>query len=228
MASKSRKNRTKFKLTKELVILVCSIVVLIVAAIIINLPTSASLTLKKYNGAIETYNAQNSTQYSYLPTGHVFKDINLNGIEKKKKSNDYTFVFYGSLSNATFLENLSVINTAADDYDVKRVYLWYADYVENATTEFKTTAKYREQVSEYEAIINKNINSLVEGSDGLYLSQNNFELETYPALLVFKSDSLIYNSQTYSKADDSSDYTWNTYITQAFKYAKADEILANN
>ena len=92
----------------------------------------------------------------------------------------------------------------------------------------KTTAKYREQVSEYEAIINKNINSLVEGSDGLYLSQNNFELETYPALLVFKSDSLIYNSQTYSKADDSSDYTWNTYITQAFKYAKADEIFANN
>lgn len=225
MASKSRKNRSKFKLTKELVFLVVGIVVLIAAAIIINLPTSASVTLKRYNGAIETYNTSNNTQYSYLPTTHVFKDINLKGVESKKKSNDYTFVFYGSLSNATFLENLSKINTVASDYDVKRVYLWYADYVENATTDFKTTAKYREQVSEYEAIINKNINSLVEGSDGLYTSQNNFELETYPALLVFKSDSLIYNSQTYSTADDASDYSWNTYISAAFKYAKADEVL---
>ena len=66
MASKSKRNKIKFKWTKELIFLLVGIVVLIVAAVIINLPTSASVTLEKYNTAISTYNSENSTSYNTL------------------------------------------------------------------------------------------------------------------------------------------------------------------
>lgn len=227
MASKSKRNRTKFKWTKELIFLIVGIVVLIVAAVIINLPTSASVQLEKYNNAITTYNTNNSTSYSLLPTNHVFKDTSIDGLKNDKKSNNYTFVFYGSLNNAEFLENLSKVNSYASEFDVKTVYLWYADYVENTDSDTKATASYKNQVNEYNDVINENINSLVADSNGLYESQDNFDLEVYPALLVFKSNSLIFNSQTYSESDNSSEYTWTTYISSAFKYAKADEVLTS-
>ena len=227
MASKSKRNRTKFKWTKELIFLLAGIVVLIVVAIVINLPTKATVALEKYNNSISEYNTANSTQYSLLPTKHVFKDTNIDYIKNDKKSDEYTYVFYGSLTNAEFLENLSKINTIALEYDVKTVYLWYADYVENTDSDTKATASYKTKVNEYNDIINENINSLVKDSDGLYASQDNFDLEVYPALLVFKSNSLVFNSQTYSESDSASEYTWTTYINSAFKYAKAAEVLTS-
>lgn len=227
MASKSKRNRTKFKWTKELIFLIVGIVVLIGAAIIINLPTSATQALEKYNNAITKYNTDNSTQYQVLPTNHVFKDTSIDSLKNDKKSDKYTFVFYGSLTNATFLENLSKINSLATEYEVSTVYLWYADYVETTDSDTKATASYKTKVNEYNDIINENINSLVADSNGLYASQDNFDLEIYPALLVFKSNSLIFNSQTYSESDSASEYTWTTYINSAFKYAKADEVLTS-
>ena len=227
MASKSKRNRTKFKWTKELIFLIAGIVVLIVVAVVINLPTKASVALEKYNNSITEYNTANSTSYSLIPTKHVFKDTNIDYIKNDKKSDEYTYVFYGSLTNAEFLENLSKINTVALEYDVKTVYLWYADYVENTDSDTKATASYKTKVNEYNDIINENINSLVKDNSELYASQDNFDLEVYPALLVFKSNSLVFNSQTYSQSDKASEYTWTTYINSAFKYAKAAEVLTS-
>ena len=225
MASKSKRNKTKFKWTKELVFLIVGILALIAATIIINIPKGSAVQLEKYNKAISDYNSKNNAQYSFIPEENVLKETKINGIFKKKKSNDYTFVFYGSLANAEFLENLSKVNNLAKEYDVKSVYLWFADYVEKADDDLKATATYKNKVDEYNSIINENINSLVESSNGLYMSQDNFDLETYPALLVFKSDSLVFNSQTYSKSEDSAEYSWDTYINTAFKFAKADKVL---
>jgi hypothetical protein len=225
MASKSKRNKTKFKWTKELVFLIVGILALIAATIIINIPKGSAVQLEKYNKAISDYNSKNNAQYSFIPEENVLKETKINGISKKKKSNDYTFVFYGSLANAEFLENLSKVNNLAKEYDVKSVYLWFADYVEKADDDLKATATYKNKVDEYNSIINENINSLVESSNGLYMSQDNFDLETYPALLVFKSDSLVFNSQTYSKSEDSAEYSWDTYINTAFKFAKADKVL---
>jgi hypothetical protein len=225
MASKSKRNKTKFKWTKELVFLIVGILALIAATIIINIPKGSAVQLEKYNKAISDYNSKNNAQYSFIPEENVLKETKINGISKKKKSNDYTFVFYGSLANAEFLENLSKVNNLAKEYDVKSVYLWFADYVEKADDDLKATATYKNKVDEYNSIINENINSLVESSNGLYKSQDNFDLETYPALLVFKSDSLVFNSQTYSKSEDSAEYSWDTYINTAFKFAKADKVL---
>ncbi len=223
MASKSKRNKVKFKWTKELIFLIVGIVVLIVAAVIINLPTSASVTLEKYNSAITTYNSTNSTEYSVLPTNHVFKETSIESLDGTKQSSDYTYVFYGSLTNATYLENLSKVNALATEYDINTVYLWFASYVEDTDSETKATATYKKQVNAYNDIINENINSLVADSNGLFTSQDNFDLEIYPTLLVFKSDALVYNSQTYSESNNASEYTWSAYINAAFKFAKNDE-----
>lgn len=223
MASKSKRNRVKFKWTKELVILLCSIVVFVVAAILINIPTKAAVQLDKYNTAITTYNTNNNTSYSTLPSKHVYKETSIKGIKKLKKSDNYTFVFYCALDDATTVEYLSKINEMAKEYKIKTVYLWFADYVEKADEETKATLTYRNKVNEYNDIVNDNINSLVESNKDLYSKQDNFDLEKYPTLLVFKSDSLIFNSQTYSESDDSSQYSWPMYISTALGYAKMDE-----
>lgn len=223
MASKSKRNRTKFKWTKELIFLISAIVVLVVAAILINIPTKASVQLDKYNNAITAYNTQNSTQFSTLPSNHVYKEISIKGLKKKKKSDDYTFVFYCSLKNPTVCEYLSKINETATDLEIKTVYLWFADYVEGSDEDTKKTVKYHDKVNEYNNIINDNINSLVEDG-GIYYKQDNFDLEIYPALLVFKSDSLVYNSQTYSESDDDSQYNWDIYVASALKYYHDDEL----
>ena len=223
MASKSKRNRTKFKWTKELIFLICAIVVLIVAAILINIPTKASVQLDKYNNAITAYNTENSAQYSTLPSNHVFKEVSIKSLKKKKKSNDYTFVFYCSLTDSTSLEYLSKINSTATNLEIKTVYLWFADYVENSDADTKKTVKYHDKVNEYNAVVNDNINSLVEDG-GIYYKQDNFDLEVYPALLVFKSDSLVYNSQTYSESDDSSQYNWDMYVTTALGYSHDEEL----
>ena len=223
MASKSKRNRTKFKWTKELIFLMAGIVVLIVAAILINIPTKASVQLDKYNNAITAYNTKNSTQYSTIPENHVYKEVSIKSLQKKKKSDNYTFVFYCSLTNETTLEYLSKINSVATEYEIKTVYLWFADYVENSDADTKKTVKYHDKVSEYNNIVNANINSKVEGSN-IYYKQDNFDLEIYPALLVFKSDSLIYNSQTYSENDDSSQLNWDIYVSTALKYSHEDEL----
>ena len=223
MASKSKRNRTKFKWTKELIFLLCGIVVLIVAAILINIPTKASVQLDKYTNAISAYNTTNSTQYSTLPSNHVFKEVSIKSLKKKKKSDNYTFVFYCSLTDATSLEYLSKINSAATNLEIKTVYLWFADYVENSDADTKKTVKYHDKVNEYNNIVNDNINSLV--SDGsIYSKQDNFDLETYPTLLVFKSDSLVYNSQTYSLSDDADQYNWDMYVTTALGYSHDEEL----
>lgn len=223
MASKSKRNKVKFKWTKELIFLIAGIVVLIVAAILINIPTKASIQLDKYNNAITAYNTQQSTQYNQLPSNHVFKELSVNSLKKKKKSDDYTFVFYCSLKDGVSLEYLSKINTQAQDLKIKTVYLWFADYVENADEDLKKTVKYHDKVNEYNQIVNDNINSLVTDG-GIYEKQDNFDIEKYPAFLVFKSDSLIYNSQTYSESDNSSEWNWDVYITMGLKFAHIDEI----
>ena len=42
---------------------------------------------------------------------------------------------------------LKTVNSIALEYDVKTVYLWYADYVENTDSDTKATASYKTKVN---------------------------------------------------------------------------------
>ncbi len=203
MASKNRKRKNKFVWTKELIFLIAGLLILIAVAIVINLPTSAEKSLSKYNTAISDYNSANSTQYQTLAKDNVFREIDYNGLLNEKTKNEYVYVFYGTLSNGTYLEQLSNINTKAKDCEVKTVYLMFADWYENATDKESLTF-----ITELEDREEKLSSGRTE--------HDKVSLADYPALLVFKDNKLVYNTQTYQNASSGDDYNWNMYINKAF------------
>ena len=213
MASKSKRNRTKFKWTKELSFLVAFFAVIIVVTIVLNIVTSTGLA-KKLNTAINDYNTANSAQYNGVDEDkNVFVEISnsnydsvVDSIVAKAKSDEYTFFYYGSLSKGEFLENLSTINATADTYEVKTVYLVYSTYVEDAEKNSETnTYQYRKQISTYEDKLNNKVKDNVE----------KFDMTETPTLLVYKSGELVFNSQ-----NESDQYSWTIYINQALSLPK--------
>ncbi len=207
MASKS-KRKTKFIWTKEMIILLVCLFAAIVAAILLNLPTSKERSLTKYNEAIETYNSNNSTSYTTLTKDNVYKDISHDSLVSKKASSDYTYVLYGSFEDGTFLDELYKVNVAAKNYDIDLVYLcdsaWYEDEDDKDTVEFRALVKEKETA----------LNSSVDKD------QKDFDVSLGTALMVFKDDKLIYNSQTYSSSESSSEYNWYLYVNKALTIGK--------
>lgn len=207
MKSNKRKG-TKFKWTKELVILLSALAVFIVAAVILNLPTSAERRVNKYNEAITAYNTTNSTQYTTLAKDNVYKDISHDDLASKKNQDAYTYVLYGSFSDGTFLDELYKINAAAKNYKIELIYVcdsaWYTDQ------EDKDTVEFRALVTEKEAALNDKVNK----------DQKDFDVSLGTTLLVFKSNELVFNSQTYSSSDSSAEYDWNKYVNKALTLSK--------
>lgn len=228
MASKSRRKNKKFHWTKELIFLIAGIVVLIVVAIIVNLPTAQNKLLSELNTAIATYNSNNSTEYSQLSEDtQCYRYISLDELAKKKKNNGYTYVLYGALDNGTTLQNLSAIASKVYDNDyVQTVYLMTADFVIAANSDknaYDETYEYHEKIEAMERKINDNVAD--SGEAGLKTSYD-IDLEKYPALLVFKNDQLIFNSQAYEA--DSTQYSWSNYISKAFSYQISEEADVKN
>ena len=213
MASKSRRNKATFKWTKELIFLISFLAVLIIVTIVLAIPSSAKRKLNKYNEAITTYNSENSTSYSTLATDNVFEEIGggydqqVNNVMNLAKSNEYVYVFYGALTDQIFLEQLSNINTLAKEYEVKKVYVFLANYVTDAEKNEETsTISFKQKVDEYNKILNNGKNEDCE----------EFDMVLHPALLVYQNGSLLFNTQI----DTDSKYTWSQYINKAFGFEK--------
>ena len=160
MASKSRRNKATFKWTKELIFLISFLAVLIIVTIVLAIPSSAKRTLNKYNEAITTYNSENSTSYSTLAADNVFEEIGggydqqVNNVMNLAKGNEYVYVFYGALTDQIFLEQLSNINTLAKEYEVKKVYVFLANYVTDAEKNEETsTISFKQKVDEVQKLM---------------------------------------------------------------------------
>ncbi len=207
MRSRNKKN-TKFIWTKEFIILLVFLLVFIGAAIALNLPTSKERRVNRLNDAISTYNTANSTSYSTLTEENVYKEISHDDLAVKKNQDAYTYVLYGSLSDGTFLDELAKINTAAKNYDIDLVYIcdssWYTDQEDKDTVEFRTL------VDQKQDALNKKVDD----------DQKDFDVSLGTTLLVFKSDVLIFNSQTYSSSDSASEYDWSKYVNKALTLNK--------
>ena len=227
MASKSRRKNQKFHWTKELIFLLAGIVVLIVAAVIVNIPTAQNRLLSELNTSISSYNSSNSTSYNSLTEDtQCFKYITLDGLKKEKKNSGYTYVLYGALSDGTTLENLSAIGTSVHNNDyVSTVYFLKADFViaAKADSSYSDSYEYNQKISAMEETINGVDESEVIDSGEVGLKDSYaLDLEEYPALLVFKNNMLIFNSQAYENG------TWNNYIEKAFSYQILEEGEAKN
>lgn len=221
MASKSRRNRVKFKFTKELLFLILFLVVIIVAAVGLSVPSKSSRQLESLNDAITEYNSDNSTSYYTLDKDHHFSVIGggiskkVNKVKKLAAREKYTYVFYGSLNNSTFLEQLYYINQACDDekYDISKVYLFYDDFIEEAKKNGDDDTKvFKDKINGYEEKINAKVNDDSKDFD--------MTVTDTPTLLVFYKGELLFNTQQ----DESSKYNWTAYITKAFSFENVDRL----
>ena len=221
MASKSRRNRVKFKFTKELLFLILFLVVIIVAAVGLSVPSKSSRQLESLNDAITEYNSDNSTSYYTLDKDHHFSVIGggiskkVNKVKKLAAREKYTYVFYGSLNNSTFLEQLYYINQACDDekYDISKVYLFYDDFIEEAKKNGDDdTKEFKDKINGYEEKINAKVNDDSKDFD--------MTVTDTPTLLVFYKGELLFNTQQ----DESSKYNWTAYITKAFSFENVDRL----
>jgi len=216
MASKSRRNKATFKWTKELIFLIAFVSVLIVVTIVLAIPSSAKRTLNKYNEAITAYNSANSTSYQTLAADNVFEEIGggydqqVSNVMSIAGNNKYTYVFYGALTDSAFLEQLSAINTLAKEYEVKKVYVFLANYVADAEKNSETaTITFNNKINEYNTKLNA-------GKDP---NCEKFDMTLHPALLVYKDGKLLFNTQV----DTDSKYTWSQYINKAFGFEQGEK-----
>lgn len=205
MASKYKKNKVKFKWSKELIILLVVLVAILITTIVLNIPSAKAKSTKQFNDAIVEYNTANSTSYTTLSEDNVFEKISHEKLVKKIAGKDYVYVLYSSLNNATILEQLSSINAKAKDEEIKTVYLYSSEWVEK--TEDLETENFKTKKAGIEEDINKS-----KGKD-----VDDFSVESYPAILVFHDGEMIFNSQTY---DESDEYNWSMYIQKALLISK--------
>ncbi len=214
MASKHRKNKAKFKWTKELIILIVALVAILTVTIVLSVPSEKSKSTKRWNAAITAVNSantstdSNASSYSLLPNENVFEEISHNRLMKKIDSGDYVYVIYGSTNNNVLLSQLYNINIKASDEEIKTIYIYSSLWVEE--TEDKETEAFKEKTNTLESEINENKEKDVE----------EFSLLSYPAMLVFHEGKLIFNSQGY---DDVDQYNWYMYVQKALLISKNNE-----
>lgn len=208
MASKSRRNRVKFKWTKELFFLIGALLVMIVVTIVLAIPSRAERQLSEVNEAITSYNTDNSTTYYTIQKDNHLAFLSHSDLVNQKSSSDYTIVWYGSLTDATYLEQLSTFEGYAVKYEVAKVYLYYSTFVDDAkTNETTETLTYKNELKKMEDELNANKEADAEA----------ISLEKSPSVFVFKDGKLVYNSQV---AGDSSEYNYELHFHKAFGYTK--------
>ncbi len=208
MASKSRRNRVKFKWTKELFFLIGALLVMIVVTIVLAIPSRAERQLSEVNEAITSYNTDNSTTYYTIQKDNHLAFLSHSDLVNQKSSSDYTIVWYGSLTDATYLEQLSTFEGYAVKYEVAKVYLYYSTFVDDAkTNETTETLTYKNELKKMEDELNANKEADAEA----------ISLEKSPSVFVFKDGKLVYNSQV---AGDSGEYNYELHFHKAFGYTK--------
>ena len=214
MASKSKKNKVKFKFTKEFFFLIAALVILIAVTIVLVIPSSKEKQLSEINNDINTYNTDNSTSYYTLSKNNRIAVLSHNDLVNQKKSSEVTIVWYGVLSDGTYLEQISNLDNLATKYEVAKVYLYYATFVEDAVAnEITDTLSYKNDLKAKEDELN-------EGKDQ---DAKDISLAKYPSIFVFKDGKLLYNSQVQG---ESSEYNYAIHFMKAFSYtdkAKAEE-----
>ncbi len=206
MASKNRRNKVKFKLQPELIILIVCLILMITATIIMAIPTKAEKTTTNLNNAIYTYNQENSSNtISYLPTKNVYEETSHSSLIKKIKNEEYVYVIYGQYaSNSNIVSNLYLMQTICEDEEIKKIYLydstWIDEYDDTDSESFNIVANALEK----------------DFNEGKSADVDDFDLLESPALLVFYNGSMIFNSQSY-------DYdNWSMYIQKAFYLSKVN------
>ncbi len=203
MASKNRKNKVKFKWTKELIILLVLIVAMITATIVLSIPSKSARTTTKLNNAITANSSSDSSSSTnLLPDDNVYVETTHKELLKKIGNDEYVYVLYGSLTDSNYTNLLYGINSKASQYEVKTVCLYSSDWV--LETDDTDSATFKDKASS------------LSGDFSYSKGVVKFDYLKSPAILVFHNGEMVMNSQEY---DDNDSYNWNQYINKALTYA---------
>ncbi|MDE5547043.1 MAG: hypothetical protein K2I88_06220 [Anaeroplasmataceae bacterium] len=212
MARSVRRNKTQFVLRKELIILVLILVAMVITTVCLSIPSASEKRLEEFNSAITEYNTANSTSFNTLDEDSVIRKASLKKLSSEIKSDAkgteenprYTYVLYGSLSDSTILQYLSVIDTEAQHREVKVVYLYLSEKVDKQ--EDKEDVEFLADLEKDEDVFNADV---LEGIDEVDL------LKT-PALYVYRNGELVFNSTTIEDDGSYSSNGWELIINIAF------------
>ena len=195
MASRNKKNKVKFQWTKELIFLISALSAIILATVLLAIPTKSERLASKYNEAITLQNATNSTSYYTISKDHVFVEIDFEDVEELKEkvsAKEYVYVVYGSENNATLLSQLYQLNAYAEEYEIENIYIYSSLWVEE-----------QEDLQAVEEEIKAKENAIATSEE--------LDLLEYPTLLVFYEGKIVFNSQ-----DAEGIESWAAYLDLTF------------
>lgn len=195
MASRNKKNKVKFQWTKELIFLISALSAIILATVLLAIPTKSERLASKYNEAITLQNATNSTSYYTISKDHVFVEIDFEDVEELKEkvsAKEYVYVVYGSENNATLLSQLYQLNAYAEEYEIENIYIYSSLWVEE-----------QEDLQAVEEEIKAKENAIATSEE--------LDLLEYPTLLVFYEGKIVFNSQ-----DAEGIESWEAYLDLTF------------
>ena len=193
ISKKRRQYKSKFKWTKELIIL---IVFLCVIGLATGLMSIESKSTKLYN---EITTAQTEQGVStYLSEDNVFEKISYKDLKSKIKKDSYTYVYYGSMSDSTYLTYIQTVNEVAKKYDVKKVWLHSSSWADNLDLEDADDGEANNQ-------------KLVDRENSLA----GVDLKQTPQFWVFKSGKLVFQASAYVN-DTYQQAGWELVIEKAF------------
>ncbi|MGM9971851.1 MAG: hypothetical protein ACI35W_05525 [Anaeroplasmataceae bacterium] len=190
-SNKRRKVKTKFRITKELIILIVFIALVGLATGLLSIESKSTKLYK------EITSAQTSSQTA-LAEDNVFSWISESDLKKKIASSEYTYVYYGSTSVTEFLDNIQAVNQGAQDYDISKVYLFSSSWAEGLDMTDEDT-------------LDSNKQALKDKGDAL----GGVDLLIYPQLWVFKDGKAIFKSSDLTE-DTYQQANWRFVIYQAF------------
>lgn len=186
-----KKIKFKFKWTKELVFLLIGLGAMIVATVLLALPSDAEKIYDKYTEAGAS-----------LESEHVFKSISYKKLTKKISSQVGSegtfFVFYGATSCTNCVSEIQTINAAANKFEIEEVFYLDATFIDGV--EDKEDAGFLAEVDTKEVAL------------------GGVDLLSYPALWVYKNGELVFTSDSWKASDSSTtiEGTWKLLAEKTF------------
>lgn len=193
-STKRRKAKTKFRLTKELIFLLLFLVVIAISTGLMGIKSKKDVLLSK----ITTAQQAAGQSQNLLTEDNVYGEISYKKLVTKVKKSSYTYVYYGSYSDQSYLSNMETINQRAQKYDVKKVYLLDSSWATSLDTSDKT----------YGETNNETLTQVEKALDDV-------DLKTMNQLWVFKDGKIVFNSKDLIE-DKYQPAPWNFVIEQAF------------
>ena len=196
MASIKKYSKVKFTLRKELIFILAAIVVLVVATILLNLPTKEEKFIEEWQEA----------GVSITKDNNIFEKVTFEELEKelnKKEANEISFVFFGTSTDEESVTYFNTLLSLAELYNVEKIY--FVDSAFMVDKDRETDAEFNQELTAIES-------KFVGDAD------SKMDLDLISDFWVFQGKVLVEGADDYVL---SGSINWSLALIQMFSYAKA-------